>query len=53
MKDILSKLPDFYIEIKWNFESIIPFFGYLAPSDTFKFWKINQNFRLDSTLVGF
>lgn len=27
--------------------------GYFAPSDTFRFLKIGNNFRLDSTLVGF
>lgn len=32
---------------------MIPFLGYLAPSDTFKFWKIGESFRLDTTLVGF
>lgn len=45
-------MPDCYIEIKWHFESVIPFLGYFAPSDTFSFWKIGDSFRLDTTLVG-
>ncbi|KAL4477730.1 hypothetical protein ABPG72_018904 [Tetrahymena utriculariae] len=53
LNTLLPSLPDCYIEIKWHFESMIPFLGYFAPSDTFRFWKIGTNFRLDTTLVGF
>lgn len=52
LSSLLISLPDFYIEIKWKFESVIPFLGYLAPSDNFRFWKIGDSFRLDTTLVG-
>lgn len=52
LSSLLLAIPDCYIEIKWHFESVIPFLGYFAPSDTFKFWKIGDSFRLDTTLVG-
>jgi len=31
----MLKLPDFSIEIKWEFESFIPFLSKLAPSGIF------------------
>lgn len=52
--EILKLTPDFYLEMKWDFESsIIPFFSRLAPSDTFKIWKYDKYLRMDSTLAGF
>lgn len=33
MLSMLEKLPDFYVEMKWDFESsVIPLLGRLAPS---------------------
>jgi hypothetical protein len=46
-------MPDFYLEIKWDFESsIIPLVSKIAPSDTFKIYKKNKSIRLDTSIVG-
>eukprot|EP00828_Plagiopyla_frontata_P043272 TRINITY_DN6698_c0_g1_i1.p1 TRINITY_DN6698_c0_g1~~TRINITY_DN6698_c0_g1_i1.p1 ORF type:complete len:371 (-),score=56.50 TRINITY_DN6698_c0_g1_i1:87-1199(-) len=51
---MLSKMKDFYVELKWDFQSgLIPFIQKLAPSDTFKIWKIGKSLRLDYQVVGF
>jgi ankyrin repeat domain-containing protein 13 len=51
---ILNKTPDFYMEMKWDFDSpIIPLLSKLAPSDTFKIWKFKNYLRLDNSLVSF
>ncbi|KAL3627469.1 hypothetical protein CASFOL_028832 [Castilleja foliolosa] len=50
----LRRMPDFYMEISFHFESsIVPFVGKIAPSDTYKIWKRDGNLRADTSLAGF
>ena len=49
----LEHLPDFYMEIKWEFDSsVIPLVTKIAPHDVCKIWKRDSHIRLDMTLVG-
>lgn len=49
----LTALPNFYVEIKWEFSSnVIPLVSKIGPHDTCKLWKIGDKLRFDSTLVG-
>lgn len=52
MKDYVKEMADFYLEIKWNFESFIPFLNFFTPQDTFKIWKIGHQIRMDCGIVG-
>ncbi|MQL81279.1 hypothetical protein Taro_013728 [Colocasia esculenta] len=50
----MGRMRDFYMEITFHFESsVIPFISRIAPSDTYKIWKIGSNLRADMTLAGF
>lgn len=51
--ELLRKLPDFYMELKWEFHSWVPLVSRLCPSDNYKIYKHGANFRVDTTLVGF
>ena len=49
----LSRLPNFYVEINWEFSSsVIPLVSRLAPHDICKLTKFENRFKIDTSLVG-
>lgn len=49
----LTDIGDFYLELKWDFQSWIPLLSRILPSDLCKIHKKGSCIRLDSTLVDF
>lgn len=46
----LADMIDFYVEIKWDFESWIPLVSRFLPSDVCKLYKKGTKIRIDCTL---
>lgn len=49
----LNQIGDFYMELKWDFQSWVPLVSRILPSDICKIYKCGANIRLDTTLVDF
>ncbi|CAK5068817.1 unnamed protein product [Meloidogyne enterolobii] len=49
----LESLNDFYMEIRWEFQTWIPLLSRVMPSDTFKVYKRGSKLRVDFTLTDF
>lgn len=49
----LTKIQDFYMELKWDFQSWVPLVSRILPSDICKIHKSGSKIRLDTTLVDF
>ncbi|VDK75316.1 unnamed protein product [Litomosoides sigmodontis] len=50
---ILSEFDDFYLELRWDFQSWLPLLTKVLPSDVCKIYKCGTNLRLDTTMVDF
>ena len=54
IKEVIKSLKgDFHMQLKWDFQSWIPFVSRILPSDVCHIYKKNNKFRLDSTLEDF
>ncbi|XP_076063246.1 ankyrin repeat domain-containing protein 13C isoform X2 [Oratosquilla oratoria] len=49
----LQQMGDFYMELKWDFQSWVPLVSRILPSDICKINKRGAAIRLDTTLVDF
>lgn len=49
----LRQMGDFYMELKWDFQSWVPLVSRILPSDICKIHKCGSSIRLDTTLVDF
>ena len=49
----LESMGNFYMELRWDFQSWIPLVSRILPSDVCKIYKKGANIRVDTTLVDF
>ncbi len=52
----LAELPNFYIEMRWNFCShniLSPLVKAVAPNDTYRIWKEGTQLRVDCSIKGY
>ncbi|KAK6027778.1 frog antimicrobial peptide [Ostertagia ostertagi] len=50
---MLGDIGDFYLELKWDFQSWIPLLSRMLPSDVCKIYKKCTQLRMDTTLADF
>lgn len=48
----LRDTPDFYVEMRWEFDSWVPFVKRLAPNDVCRIWKSGAAVRIDASFLG-
>ncbi|XP_011494035.1 PREDICTED: ankyrin repeat domain-containing protein 13C [Ceratosolen solmsi marchali] len=51
--EALRRMGDFYMELKWDFQSWVPLVSRILPSDICRIHKCGASIRMDSTLVDF
>ncbi|XP_015117145.1 ankyrin repeat domain-containing protein 13C isoform X1 [Diachasma alloeum] len=51
--EALRKMGDFYMELKWDFQSWVPLVSRILPSDICRIHKCGSSIRMDTTLVDF
>ncbi|OQR76185.1 ankyrin repeat containing protein-like [Tropilaelaps mercedesae] len=51
--NMLSAIGDFYMELKWDFQSWIPLVSRILPSDICRIQKRGNSIRMDTTLIDF
>ncbi|XP_058795936.1 ankyrin repeat domain-containing protein 13C isoform X2 [Phymastichus coffea] len=49
----LRQMGDFYMELKWDFQSWVPLVSRILPSDICRIHKSGASIRMDTTLVDF
>ncbi|KJH47014.1 ankyrin repeat domain-containing protein 13C-A family protein [Dictyocaulus viviparus] len=50
---MLEDIDDFYLELKWDFQSWIPLLSRMLPSDVCQIYKKGTQLRMDTTLADF
>ncbi|XP_014679124.1 PREDICTED: ankyrin repeat domain-containing protein 13C-like [Priapulus caudatus] len=53
LTDALKQLGDFYMELKWDFQSWVPLVSRILPSDICRIHKRGSSIRMDTTLLDF
>ncbi|EYB94865.1 hypothetical protein Y032_0166g63 [Ancylostoma ceylanicum] len=50
---MMEDIGDFYLELKWDFQSWIPLLSRMLPSDVCQIYKKGTQLRMDTTLADF